>query len=509
MRKLREWRPENLPHHVVEVTRVLAQMCPRVFVRSERLVHIGAVGSLQNIGAAVAYPIDAQRLTLLISTFFAFFVFGRDQEKKLIAVPPALVRGILAAPLLPFPLLHTVSQLPILLPSGELILEPGHHAPSQTYYELDPDLALPQMPARPNRGDARAALAELSETFCDSLFADARVDLAAACAAVMTQVVRPAIAGCTPVFCFDAQTPGIGKGETAHVVALVLTGKVAKFEVFGTNVEVEKRITAHVKAGSPVIYFDNITREIGGDALESAATSGTWAGRILGTSTMFSGPMRATIVCTGNALTFRDDMLRRVIVCRFATDLENVSERPLQRQDLKAWVLQHRGRLLAAIYTIPRAYLLAGAPDVGLKPIRGFDEWDRVVRRALVWAGSADPAGNAVHLREDANLETNAWRIALVHLGEMFPEEQYFTSKQVYDALRRTPGSAAARTDVGSLSGALIAFYGRDPTRKKQHVFGHLFKKMVGRTMGKLQLKVTRSRSNAGAEYQVVRVTDG
>jgi putative DNA primase/helicase len=52
-------------------------------------------------------------------------------------------------------------------------------------------------------------------------------------------------------------------------------------------------------------------------------------------------------------------------------------------------VLAERGRYVAAVLTIARAYLAAGCPNLR-SPLASFEGWSRMVRSPLVWLGRPD-----------------------------------------------------------------------------------------------------------------------
>jgi putative DNA primase/helicase len=69
-------------------------------------------------------------------------------------------------------------------------------------------------------------------------------------------------------------------------------------------------------------------------------------------------------------------------------------ERPELRQfrkDPVATVLSDRGRYVAAVLTIVRAYITAGCPDECRPSLASFGDWSRLVRSSLVWLGREDP----------------------------------------------------------------------------------------------------------------------
>jgi hypothetical protein len=68
-------------------------------------------------------------------------------------------------------------------------------------------------------------------------------------------------------------------------------------------------------------------------------------------------------------------------------------ERPELRQfkfDPVEMVLADRGKYIAAILTICRAYVAAGSPDKAPR-LASFEGWSDTLRSALIWLGKADP----------------------------------------------------------------------------------------------------------------------
>src|SRR5262249_25576570 len=62
-----------------------------------------------------------------------------------------------------------------------------------------------------------------------------------------------------------------------------------------------------------------------------------------------------------------------------------------------------RGKYLAAIFTIVRAFLRADPPipkPKDMHSVAGFEDWSRLVQQPLMWLGMADPCGNITSMRE-------------------------------------------------------------------------------------------------------------
>ncbi len=114
--------------------------------------------------------------------------------------------------------------------------------------------------------------------------------------------------------------------------------------------------------------------------------------RILGRSEMPKCECRTAVFATGNNVAFKGDMVRRGLVC----NLETLMERPELREfrfDVLEQAANNRGAYVAAILTIVRAYLAAGAPRV-CGPIGSYRAWSTMVRSPLIWVGEPDPVAS-------------------------------------------------------------------------------------------------------------------
>jgi hypothetical protein len=110
-------------------------------------------------------------------------------------------------------------------------------------------------------------------------------------------------------------------------------------------------------------------------------------------------PFYPTFLATGNNVTLKGDILRRIVGSR----LESTVDRPEERDGFKIpnlleYVRAHRGALAVAALTILRAYIVAGRPvptyeDGSKPPPMGapFDTWANLVRHAVHWATGHDP----------------------------------------------------------------------------------------------------------------------
>jgi len=122
--------------------------------------------------------------------------------------------------------------------------------------------------------------------------------------------------------------------------------------------------------------------------------------RPLGASAVLNIPTHALLVATGNNLSIVGDLKRRVSLIRMDACQERPEQRRFKRNHLDD-IFNRRGELIRDALTICLAYLGNGAPPIdGLYPLGGFEQWDRMVRRPLVWLGLPDPLKASESLRE-------------------------------------------------------------------------------------------------------------
>nr|WP_232844399.1 hypothetical protein [Methanothrix soehngenii] len=142
-------------------------------------------------------------------------------------------------------------------------------------------------------------------------------DQANALAMAMTPFLRPTIET-APAFLLMRQSAA-GTGTTLLATSLM---KIA----FGQDVErfigtmphdegqLEKTLFSYARHGSPLIFFDNVRRNLNSKALESFMTSKDKTQRAFFTQSISGYPNVATVVITGNKgdITANTDMKRRV-----------------------------------------------------------------------------------------------------------------------------------------------------------------------------------------------------
>ena len=116
--------------------------------------------------------------------------------------------------------LEGVTEVPLLRADGTVLEVPGYDRRSGILYL--PEILYPKVPDAPTRDDAAAAANVLLDVVVDFPFKGPE-HKSAWLAALLTPLARPAVAGCAPLFVFDANAAGTGKSMLCDIIALVGT----------------------------------------------------------------------------------------------------------------------------------------------------------------------------------------------------------------------------------------------------------------------------------------------
>lgn len=418
-----------------------------IFVRSGRLVRLHRLQTA-SVSAALIRPegtvtlveVDAAHLGELAGRAALHMKYdGRSGDYRACDCPIKVAQAYLARGFWPeLPQLLGIVETQTLAPDGRLLTEPGFDAQSGIYLAFDP-AALKgwhYLPERPAMEDAKASAKVLLE-LVESFPFVGPADQSAALSAIITALIRRSLPA-SPLFGISAPAPGSGKTFLAEVMSVLASGRrTAVLSLGHDEAEDEKRLAGTLMAGDQLILIDNVSRPLNSDLLCQVATQPFVRLRPLGGSVMVSLATNALLLATGNGLSVVGDMKRRTVLIRLDAKLERPEQREFATDPLKL-ALAERGRFIRAALTIPMAYLAAGTPDVGIAPFGSFGDWDRCVRRALVWLGFEDPLSAAEVLREhDPDLE--AARLLLSSWHAAFGTRAVAATEVIRAALETTP----------------------------------------------------------------------
>jgi hypothetical protein len=449
-----------------------------VYVRGNMLVHVVRDGArrlrglTRPLGAPVIVPADEAWLRERMDRAATWTRYNRN-GKKIPTLPPVwAAKGLAARGEWPFPPLETVLETPCIRPDGTVVDRPGYDRETGLLFEPG-ETSFPPVTERPSQREAASALIDLFEPFQDFPFL-AEPDQAAAYAAVLTILARPAIAGPCPVFAFRAPTPGSGKSLLADTVSLIAAGRRAALMAPPRDSdEARKLVLAIGIEGTRVILIDNVSGSFGSEVLAAATTADTWSGRVLGVSKTATVPLRAVWMLTGNNVSFRGDLGRRVVPCDIDPRCDHPEDRTgFRHPDLRAYVSRERPRFVTAALTALRAYHVAGRPPHGKPPKGSFESWDDLIRGTLVWLGAGDPLGGCDRIREEADTDLDAIRQALGAWEAAFDGESVTAAEAIQRASEK--GYEDLGAAIGGLTGCAVSRL--DPRR-----LGYALRRVRGR----------------------------
>lgn len=376
---------------------------------------------------------------------------GKAQTKRMRCRPhDDIVKGLHKAPEWPeLRDLVGIVRAPFLASlDGTVVTSAGYHEGSGYLLVTPPGYEAVDVPDRPTREQALAAVATLKDLLCDFPFAGDR-DRSAALAALLSLAARPALGGeNVPGFVFEANTSSAGKTKLADTLAIIATGAQSPKQGFTRDeAEMEKLLGGLAGEARALLTFDNITDTIGGSKLDLVLTcNGSFSYRLLGHNRTVQSAWRTVVFFTANNPTIGGDIGRRLVVCRLDCAEAQPSKREGFKYQLPRYALEHRARLAGCALTILRAF--CQVPERLRPKVRAmgsFEVWSQLVAGALLWLGEVDPLEAVA---DERNEGMDPHRMAHVAIVEH------------WNGLRLNTRSALRWTDDGiSVRAAVDALY--------------------------------------------------
>ncbi len=387
-------------------------------------------GMIRHPGSVEVARVEKHWLAVSLSASGAkFFKRGQKADAE-VPASAANYDQLLALPeMAPFDQLRGISRVPTITRDA-----PGYDAESKMllYFGFND---FPPIPQRPGMDDARRALQQLLRPLRRFPFegreGEPTVARSVALSAILSGVARPSLR-CIPLHAVSAPAAGTGKTMLLDIVGIIATGApVAQLTFTANPEEMEKRLAAMLLRGAPVINIDNVSAALGGDLLCAVLTSEQITIRPLGVSQAIEVPSRSLFVASGNNLTALGDLVRRMLQCRLIRPgIENPHQLQFDFNPLDE-AMRDRPALVAAALTILRAYHVAGRPKAaGHTALGSFEQWDDLVRGALLWLGEPDPLASQTDLQSEDE-EREEIDTLLAALGKGFGSGHWFTVSDI------------------------------------------------------------------------------
>ena len=441
-------------------------------------------------------------LALRISKDVAFFIFDRGRAKE-IAPPPPLLRTMLEVSPERAPGLVGVLEHPVMNASGEVICGQGYDR-NTGFFKRIPDVLVPELPQNIRQKDAALALEWITENVCADFPFASDSDQAGFLSLLLTAIQRRMISGdegC-PGGGISAPVQASGKTALTQVIFQLVLGRPAAATAWvQDDVEMGKHLLAVLLEGHPAVLFDNLPEGgvIESNELAKAMTSATYSGRVLGENRKAVAPTNVLWLFTGNNVTPTGDFNTRVLLIYLDPNCESPENRTFSRPDLAGWCAVNRTRFFEAAMMILVGYHRARAAGKGveIQPTR-YREWGMMIREALIWAGSSDPAELFdKNKMEDPVVEGRRNLLAAWH--EKFGDDPI----TIANVIKRVSGNISLFPENDPLSRLKSAIHDILPHgRVTSKALGTTISKFKGRWFGDFQLQVadTKGGSKKGAK---------
>ena len=196
-----------------------------------------------------------------------------------------------------------------------------------------------------------------------------------------------------PVFIYTANAEGSGKTTLAQLAGTPYADTPAEAAP-RDEAEWQKKLLSLVISGRRLVLLDNLKGHLNSPSFEAYTTSATFGGRILGDSCEFTGEAGATILITGNGLTFTPDLRRRALMVELFMRELRAEDRSFRRRLTPATITAMRPRILSALWGIVTAWNIAGRPPTS-RMNTSFPEWCETIGGMVEFAGWGCPTAPA------------------------------------------------------------------------------------------------------------------
>ena len=334
--------------------------------------------------------------------------------------------------------LKRVSLLPPVTLAGRISDKPGYDAASGAYY-LGEEVNIPK---RPTREDALAAMERLFRYVRVVNFREP-ADRARWLALVLTLATRTAYETC-PIWVHRAAQQNSGKTACAHVAYGLLYGRRPEDSDLKDPKEQEWGKAVHGWSRKALILWDNFDegRCFGNPKLARIITNPETSDRELGKHSFLDSDFSNSLfLVTGNNITLDGDIAERAIVCSFDRitghdpDFNPTQSDAFERASATA---------KRDVYTIVRAWAVAGCPTQAVKAHQKFPGWSSLVQQAVVWLGLPDPVSDNSELNSDKSVSETVLSLLASLYGTAFFKTQDLYRKYV-------AGDEKASDAVGAL----------------------------------------------------------
>jgi hypothetical protein len=362
---------------------------------------------------------------------------GKDKEWHS-ADPPKIIIKALQGRMtrLKLPLLEGIISSPIIMEDGRLIDKPGYDPGTGLYF--DPlGTVFPPIPQNPTIDDAVRALDLLCGLLTGFPFIeDEGASESVALSGLMTAVQRRAL---DYAFMHSITAPAFGTGKTylADLFSMIVSGRIAPaISPSSQPEEFEKRLDSALLKGLGVLLIDNVNGLLESDKLAIILSGGAVDIRLFHTQKLVTIVPCSLAVSTGCNLSVIEDLRRRTLLCSLDAKEERPELRKFSKPGPLAVLKADRGKYVAAVLTIVRAFMQVKNRPCATDPINNYERYCAMIRDPLMWLGCADPCATMEKIREQDSRLTTKNAIAALWLA-IFEDEEKTAAQVIEEASRR------------------------------------------------------------------------
>ena len=330
---------------------------------------------------AIKY-LTREHMKVIINNNFEFI--EKENDRACLSVPKGILEAIFTLEHSEYTLvINYISKTPIIRPDGTMIVS-GYDKSSLSFVStMEWTDHVAEMPANLAAMAIKTIRLHFSRvTFASDL--DFSVFVSALMTAFLCRELRT-----KPAFGISAEKPGSGKSTlVSAITALALGRAVTLINKAKTEQAFEKQLDAALRLRPGIISVDNVTYPIEGARLCSILSEREILIPATGNRTT-TEVEPAMLFFNGNNLNIvGPDLKRRSLIIRLHERRETVDE-----ARGSTWIdelLERRDVIVPEMMNLLVAFKRANSPRQ-TAPLASFEDWSRVVRDAIVWAGLPDP----------------------------------------------------------------------------------------------------------------------
>ena len=277
------------------------------------------------------------------------------------------------------PELVGVATAPTMDPgTGRLIDTDGYDKQSGLLLILNDPSLWPGIPKEPNILDVEKAVKRLWSPFEKFPF-DNSISRGVWLNTILTAAVRPLLPTALGIL-ITSPTAASGKTLLAKCAAEISGDIPALLPVARDPEEIRKRLLPLLRENKRIMILDNVVGTLDSPPLCAMLTAEIYQDRVLGASETISVPTRSLVIVTGNNVTLRGDLCRRMLRCRIDPKMETPWKRAFDLDPVQYCKI-NRFEMIRDALTILRAGMQNGPKN----PDRtaSFEVWSDTVRRAV------------------------------------------------------------------------------------------------------------------------------